>query len=103
MSSGDKCNNCGECCNALPCGIALELIEGCNPPGPCPALEFKDGKYYCGLLIHSSQYIDLGENVEWKNKWLRDLFSQILGIGMGCCSCPEFDYKDLRGMVLQCG
>ncbi len=86
MAYGDKCTHCGRCCKTIPCGIGLALL---GDHRPCKALEEIDGKYYCGLVLHANKYIDLGENVGWKEEFLKKLFSHMLGIGMGCCICPE--------------
>jgi hypothetical protein len=43
------------------------------------------------LVLHLSHYIDLGENVEWKDEFLGGMFANMLGVGRGCCSSPESD------------
>lgn len=84
----NSCKQCGECCKSEVCEIGLAIV---GDRLPCPALELHDdGKYYCGLVLRMSQYVDLGENVEWKNEYFRKWFSEKLGIGKGCCS----DFKE---------
>lgn len=84
-----KCDQCGECCRSEVCEIGLAVVgDGL----PCRALELHDdGKHYCGLVLHASRYVDVGdENVDWKDEYLGKLFSEKLGIGKGCCS----DFKE---------
>jgi len=98
MGFGEQCTGCGKCCTATPCAIGLALLGDYRP---CRALEYKNGKYYCGLVLHASQYVDLGEYVEWKDEFLAKLFSHMLGIGAGCCSSPSVDlhyYEFLKKM-----
>ena len=86
MPYGDKCTRCGSCCRAIPCGIGLFV---CGDHRPCKALECVDGKYQCGLVVKASNYMNLGKRSKWKDDFLRELFSNMLGVGMGCCSSPE--------------
>jgi len=48
---GGPCNGCGACCIATPCGLALDYLEGAEEGSPCPALEWKDGRAWCGLAL----------------------------------------------------
>lgn len=81
----EKCKQCGECCKSEVCLIGLALFK--TNELPCPALEFHgDDKYYCGLVLHMSQYVDLGEYADWKDEYFGKRFSEKLGIGKGCCS-----------------
>jgi hypothetical protein len=87
MSFGEQCNKCGKCCLAIPCGISLAFF---GSHGGCEALEQNpDGTYVCGLVEHASKYLDLGIEAAWKDEFLTNLFSHMLGVGMGCCSSPE--------------
>lgn len=97
MPYGDKCTGCGKCCETIACGIGHALL---GDHRPCLALELKDGKYYCGLVLHASKYVDLGENVGWKDEFLKKLFSHMLGVGMGCCSDPEREtlHNEMRSL-----
>ncbi len=81
------CVRCGKCCSAMPCGIALCFFGDTRP---CPALETNnEAEHACGLVIHASIYIDIGEKHQWKDEFLSKLFSHMLGIGYDCCSSPE--------------
>lgn len=85
----DRCDRCGKCCKAIPCSIGLALL---GDHRPCKALERKeDGTYECGLVRKTSDYMPLGKECEWKDDFLRNLFSHMLGIGLGCCSSPHTD------------
>ena len=85
--SSEQCTRCAKCCKAMPCGIALCFFGDIRP---CPAIETGvNGKRSCGLILHVSEYINVGEAAEWKNEFLSKLFSHMLGVGYGCCSSPE--------------
>ena len=60
---GSPCNGCGVCCMAEPCPVAVTLIDAKD--GPCPALEFKGGRHWCGLLTNAHLYIDGLEGKPW--------------------------------------
>ena len=81
MKYGEKCIRCGECCKAIPCGIGLTLL---GDHRPCLALELHGNEYACGLIIHSSRYVDLNKPQLFRQRALRRL-----GIGMGCGVSPE--------------
>lgn len=53
---GQPCNGCGVCCKAIPCSVASYLL-GVHGWGRCPALEYEDGRYWCGLLRRPSYYM----------------------------------------------
>jgi len=85
------CTQCGRCCKATPCGLAVEFLDDVS--SPCKALELHDdGKYYCGLVVHPSRYIDVGEAGAWKDEFLGTVFASMLGIGRGCCSEAETEF-----------
>jgi len=95
-----ECIRCGKCCKSHPCGIAIatihqdwmtETIEeyDTNLSTPCLALEYVDGQYRCGMLIHASKYLDLGPNAKWNDGFMAEIFSEYLGIGLGCCTSPQ--------------
>jgi hypothetical protein len=95
MAAGKKCKRCGRCCEAIPCALG---IFACGEHRPCKALETINGKKYCGLVRDPCKYFDVGEHAEWKVKFLKKMFSHMLDIGMGCCSCPEneFLFREMR-------
>ena len=78
------CANCGECCLAITCdlGQAIFLV---SEDAVCPAIE-KDGEfYYCGLISNTANYVKhLAGREEWKTIFLRDVFKELVGIGIGC-------------------
>lgn len=47
---GQPCNGCGLCCMASLCPLGQHVFERPELPGPCPALEFKNGKSECGIV-----------------------------------------------------
>ncbi len=50
-----QCKQCGGCCKKQVCYIGLVMLA--TDKTPCPALEYKDGKYWCGLVINPSKFI----------------------------------------------
>ena len=78
---GAPCNGCGLCCAAEPCGLAVELLGA--TAGPCPAMEFVDGRFWCGLVRNPSTYLD---TLAFGDHMLGAIFAQALGVGRGCDS-----------------
>lgn len=87
---GEPCNGCGMCCQQMPCGLAAELLN-CTE-GPCVALELHEGRTMCGLVVRPAYYLSHiagfadPELKDAVSKAASELFSQMLGIGKGCCS-----------------
>ncbi len=78
---GAPCNGCGFCCAAEPCGLAVEFIGA--TVGPCPAMEFDDGRFWCGLVRNPSSYLD---TPAFGDHMVGAIFAQALGVGRGCDS-----------------
>lgn len=73
------CNGCGLCCRVQLCELADQLFPGAS--APCPALEWEDGRAWCGMLRHPSRHLSAAFNGD---KILIPLFEQAIGIGQGC-------------------
>lgn len=80
---GDPCNHCGVCCSLELCDVAEEYFLG--SPLPCPALEYREGRFLCGLIVRPSYHLNLHFNGD---KILSPLFTQAIGAGQGC-GCPD--------------
>jgi len=79
-----QCTQCGKCCVAEPCDIALAVFGDVKS---CPALESEpDQRHACGLISHAGRYLNIGQRAQWKDDYLCRMFSLMLGIGMGCDS-----------------
>lgn len=82
----DPCNGCGLCCKLELCVVAELAFPGAI--APCPALEWEDGRAWCGMVRHPSR--DLGLNYHIPDdavlgrEPLRDMTARGLGIGLGC-------------------
>ena len=83
-SLGDSCNHCGMCCIMQPCLLAQEVLN-CHS-GPCIALEDKDGKKLCGLVMRPAWYMFGEERSESETANVSVLFANALGLGCGCDS-----------------
>lgn len=66
----EPCNGCGLCCHVVLC----EAAKIAFPDGvaPCPALTFKDGRTFCGLVL-----VEAAAGLE-------PILRRSLGIGHGC-------------------
>lgn len=78
---GEPCNGCGFCCAAEPCDIAREFIGATK--GPCPAMEFDAGRFWCGMVRSPHKYLGVAE---WVGDSMRAPFQLLLGVGRGCDS-----------------
>jgi hypothetical protein len=81
---GDKCNQCGYCCEQEPCSIAKDFLN-CHD-GPCIALEqLPDGRKICGMVQRPANYMFPTERVDLvRQKFLQKLFANALGVGTYC-------------------
>lgn len=68
---GEACNGCGLCCSLSLCQVALTAF-GYTQKAPCPALEYHDGRSWCGFVLAE------------KNANVMPLIHHGLGIGEGC-------------------
>lgn len=87
----EPCNGCGYCCMMVQCKISIAAF---GEHKTCPALEFKDGKYRCGLMCNLGEYAGKGkmpglpaEDIEDGQRLLRE----IIGAGKGC---DAYDPRD---------
>lgn len=105
---GDPCNGCGHCCQNELCDIAERVfhqggiigrrIGGMNRPGPCPALEYTDGRSVCGIYANPQRHMPAlaADNVDA----VRRLVVWSLGFGNGCDMddwwnpCEDFAMKE---------
>lgn len=79
---GSPCNGCGYCCAAEPCGIAQEYLD-CGTEGPCPALMFGEGRFWCGMVLQPTRFLFLPPDPE-ADALLGSMIAQTLGAGRGC-------------------
>lgn len=77
---GDKCNGCGLCCASELCDLAEMAFPGAS--APCPALEWEDGRAWCGMVRHPSRHLSL--NYTGADAITRDLYAQGIAVGQGC-------------------
>jgi hypothetical protein len=76
---GDVCNGCGLCCAVQLCLLAIEFIPGAA--APCPAMEFADGRFWCGLARRPSRYLGIPASGD---RLIRGMVHAALSIGEGC-------------------
>lgn len=79
------CTQCGECCRAEVCPVGETLLETVQVP--CPALEFRDGKAWCGLVTNLDAYKKrLHFNQPWQVEFLQGYLKGLMNFGYGCDS-----------------
>ena len=83
---GAECNGCGFCCALELCEVAEQHFVGAV--APCPALEWEEGRAWCGLVRHPSRHLKI--NFDGADELVRPLFYQIIGAGQGC-GMPDDD------------
>lgn len=94
------CNGCGLCCVAEPCAIARILIPGVSSKGPCPALEWENGRSWCGMVRRPHFYSKLTRNSGVDERQVsREIQEDLGGLGSGCDSDPIADPGAFDGMT----
>jgi hypothetical protein len=91
---GKPCNGCGLCCHLARCPVSIDLIgEG---DGPCPALEYSDGRYWCGIVLHPRKYVaQIPEAARLSDAQLQVCIGHLMNFGYGCdCTMPSLDGTD---------
>jgi len=61
------------------CALAVEFLDGAQ--APCPAMEFADGRFWCGLVRSPGRYLGTPAS---GNRLLRPMVRAALSIGEGC-------------------
>ena len=90
---GTSCNNCGECCKDVLCVSAVHVFK--RTEGPCPAIQKKENKFMCGLMMQPENYVpDLvmanGKEV------IAKAIGILVGAGIGCDSLLVGEKADDR-------
>jgi len=80
---GAPCNGCGECCKEEACNLSRDFLK--STVAPCVALEFEDGRYWCGLVRNPAKHLGLQQ---WAQEFslieLSPKFAFMLRLGEGC-------------------
>jgi len=61
------------------CPLAIEFLD--QAAAPCPAMEFADGRFWCGLARRPSRYLG---TPPLSNRLLSSMIHAELTIGEGC-------------------
>lgn len=84
---GQPCNGCGLCCAAEPCAVAVEFLG--ETEGPCRAMEFEAGRFWCGMVRNPGKHIGLDDfAANAIRESVGKLVAHMLGVGRGCDSGP---------------
>lgn len=75
----ETCNGCGLCCAAQLCDLAEMAFPGAS--APCPALEWEDGRAWCGMIRHPSRHLSL--NYSGADPMMGQLFAQGIALNQG--------------------
>lgn len=76
----DVCNGCGLCCALELCDVAVQAFPGAL--APCPALEWEDGRAWCGMARHPSRHLSL--NYAGADPIVAPLYLEAIGADQGC-------------------
>ena len=76
----EPCNGCGVCCALELCDVAALMFAGAA--APCPALEWEDGRAWCGMIRHPLRH--LMANFAGDDATVGELFALAMPIGQGC-------------------
>lgn len=80
---GSPCNGCGLCCTEALCVLGAYVFEKLE--GPCPALEWHDGKSGCGLVKSPRLHAPVRTAVKGAEQ-MSQAAAELIGRGMGCDS-----------------
>jgi hypothetical protein len=80
---GAACNGCGKCCMDQVCPLGRHFFGFPDWNGPCPALEERDGKYQCGLVVNISHWAPFMVARHGAAQ-LADGAAALIGAGFGC-------------------
>ena len=89
---GSPCNGCGACCIAVPCPVAEDVLGATE--GPCPALEYDEGRYWCGLLRNAHKHLPGLSEKPWADAVIRQVLMSS-GAWDGTC---DSGYTPERGL-----
>lgn len=84
---GEPCSGCGLCCRLELCEIAQKSMP--EAVAPCPALEWENGRTWCGLTRHPARH--LKANFDGMDAVLIPLFTKAQSYGQGCGMTDEED------------
>lgn len=87
----EPCNGCGICCAEMTCRLARDFLGFRS--APCPALEFDDGRFWCGLVRRPHYYLGTFPEGDFL---LQPSFAFLLGFGVGCDANDIESIKSLR-------
>ena len=94
------CNQCGLCCVAEPCAIIRIMVPDVRTDGPCPALEWENGKSWCGMVRRPHFYSRLARDSGYNEQEVSESIQADLGgMGTGCDSAPIDGPDDLEGLT----
>jgi hypothetical protein len=106
-AEGAPCNGCGVCCISALCGLAALALHGpevtflsevCGEQlaGPCPILEWEDGRAWCGFIRHPERYPDFRKHLP---PAVREMSTHDLLSDRGCDSRDRVGARVVRGWL----
>lgn len=81
---GAECNGCGLCCAVAACPLGIILFRRLK--GPCPALQWRDGRHVCGVLAEPGRFAPL-----LPRRWAARLVARWIAAGQGCDCRSEIE------------
>lgn len=86
---GAACNGCGVCCALWPCPLSRVFLG--HRQGACPALEWDEARYNCGLVIAPEKHL------RWLPAGLAPLAARLarrwIAAGKGCDCDAEVEFE----------
>jgi len=77
------CTQCGACCKMKVCDLGIIFLVTARTP--CPALEFVDKKYWCGLVTNVAKYVFTKLNLNEKDyETIKNHILTVNNMGEGC-------------------
>ncbi len=86
MKTLEPCSQCGRCCQGEVCIIGEGMFEIPFTEAPCPALEYKDGKYWGGFITNTEVHARAA-GINWPSEDYPFISEWLLGLmkfGYGC-------------------
>lgn len=93
----EPCIGCGSCCKAEICDHGILFLRTVSPP--CPALEKRLGKYYCGLVVNTARYVHRYDFSDEQISEIKQSLMETFEFGVGCDSklrCPDPNARPSR-------
>ncbi len=90
MKNLKPCSQCGRCCQEEVCIIGEEMFQIPFTETPCPALEYKEGKHWCGFIVNTEPHARAA-GINWPTQdysFITEWLTRLMNFGCGCDAEP---------------